>query len=115
VAAGSQAIIQSGGKPYCIGDTTHPGIWYGEIDSLLDLRGIDLVVSRTAGVTGTLHWYHHAILAVPGNPVSSRWNWSVTHMKFEPISSERQRLLALSVREVCTPKQNFIWYLLWPD
>lgn len=114
LAAGVQAVVHADGKPYCIGDTRHPGLWYGEIDSLFDLRGIDLVVSRTAGESGSLHWYHHAILAAPGNPVSSRWSWSVTRMRFDPIDHERQRLLALSVRDVCAPKRHFIRTLIWP-
>ncbi|MGD1876637.1 MAG: hypothetical protein ACFB13_03955 [Kiloniellaceae bacterium] len=114
VAAGAQAVFHANGKPYCIGDTRHPGLWYGELDSLFDLRGIDLVVSRTDGVSGSLHWSYHAILAVPGNPVSTRWNWSATRMRFDPISQERQRLLANPVSDVCTPKRNFLWTLIWP-
>lgn len=114
IAAAGQAYALAEGGPYCIGDASHPGRrYYGEIDSVLDLRGVDLVVSAT-GYKHNSYWFYHAILVTPESSRSTYWNWSIQRMTFTPVTPRLRRLLIGPIDNSCDPKVNFISWLLWP-
>jgi hypothetical protein len=112
-AAAFQASAIAQGGPYCIGDTQHPGFPYGEIDSVTDLRGVDLFTASEE-YNPDSYWHFHAILIAPENEQSVFWNWSIRRMAFTAVSERTRRLLDHPIARACEPKVNFISWLLWP-
>lgn len=111
IAAAGQAVTLAEGGAYCIGDTSRRP--YSEIESVFDLRGVDLVVAAT-GYKHNSYWFFHAILVTPENTESSYWNWSMRQMTFTPVTPRQRRLLIQRIDDACAPKVNFISWLLWP-